>query len=225
MYEKISRFSTDRAQSAFFTRMANNYFFLYYVSMNISESDIRKALVRSNAIRKTHKPGQRRAAVLIPLVHHNNRLEVILTTRTDQVEHHKGQISFPGGAVDDDDRSLIDAALRETQEELGINPRSVEILGTIDDVSTPSHFLITPIIGFLRSLPAFTINNREVDEAFSVPLSFFTDAANVRIEYREIDGKNREVYFYEYGDKVIWGATAYMLRIFLRTVTDGILGD
>jgi 8-oxo-dGTP pyrophosphatase MutT (NUDIX family) len=193
--------------------------------MSISEADIRKALVGSNPISKTPKRGQRRAAVLIPLVRHNNRLEVILTTRTDQVEHHKGQIAFPGGAVDDDDRSLADAALREAREELGIDPRSVEILGTIDDVSTPSQFLITPIIGFLQSLPAFTINNREVDEAFSVPLSFFTDAANVRIEYREIDGKNREVYFYEYGDKIIWGATAYMLRVFLRTVTDGRSGD
>lgn len=186
--------------------------------MQIREHDIRVA-IQNNSPRKKERKGERvRAAVLIPIISENNALSIILTQRTDLVEHHKNQISFPGGVVDDDDRSTSDAALRETNEELGILPSEIEVLGEIDDVTTPSGFLITPVVGILKKKPHFQLNTLEVNEAFIVPLSFFANTKNVRVETREFEGKKRDVYFYEYNGRTIWGATAFIIRLFLQCI-------
>ncbi len=186
--------------------------------MKIKESDIRTAFRHTEAQRKKHKHGQTRAAVLIPVIATGDQLDLLLTQRTDLVEHHKNQISFPGGAVDSGDNSIVDAALRETEEELGISSLDIDVIGMIDEVTTPSGFLITPVVGILKKLPALTLNTTEVKDAFTVPLSFFYDNANLRIELLEFEGKKREVYFYEYGDKTIWGVTAYMIKLFLECI-------
>jgi 8-oxo-dGTP pyrophosphatase MutT (NUDIX family) len=187
--------------------------------MIIYESDIRRAMKDAVAQKKNYRPEQTRAAVLIPVVTQSAEPELLLTQRTDLVEHHKSQIAFPGGVVDPEDKTIIDTALRETEEELGIPSGMIEVIGTIDEVSSPSRFLITPVVGIMTAIPLLRLNQNEVESAFTVPLSFFTDEANMRIEYREVEGKKREVYFYKFGDKIIWGVTAYIIRIFLSCIS------
>ena len=157
-----------------------------------------------------------RAAVLIPLFPENNELSVLLTVRTHEVETHKGQISFPGGLRDATDRDAVHTALRETEEELGISPNGIEVLGMLDDLSTPTGFIITPFVGHLPNRPRLRLNASEVAETFSVPLSFFLEDKNARWEMRERNGFQMKVWFYQYGKYLIWGATAAIIRNLLK---------
>jgi 8-oxo-dGTP pyrophosphatase MutT (NUDIX family) len=157
------------------------------------------------------RPG-RRAAVLVPLVESEAGVQLLLTKRTDTVEHHKGQISFPGGAADEADTSLTDTALREAFEEIGLPPGMVRILGISDEVWTPSGFLITPIIGVISVLPPMLPNPSEVQEIFTVPFESFFDEARLRQELRMVEGKERPVYFYDVGSEPVWGATAFIIH-------------
>jgi 8-oxo-dGTP pyrophosphatase MutT (NUDIX family) len=163
-----------------------------------------------------------RAGVLVPLLTRNNELHVILTRRTENVEHHKGQISFPGGAMEHGDKTIVETALREAGEEIGLMRTAVEVLGMFNDLRTPSGFCITPVVGFLSPVPSFVLNKAEVSEIFDVPLSFFLDSRNERIEQRAYSGKTMNVYFYRYGKYEIWGATAEMLHTFLYTLNTEI---
>ena len=156
------------------------------------------------------------AGVLVPLFEKNGELHVVLTQRTDEVEHHKGQISFPGGVKNERDTTIIETALRETEEEIGLTRNVVNVLGMLNDFQTPSGFRITPVVAFLLSVPLFSINTAEVSQIFDVPLSFFLDACNERVERHNRSGKMVNVYFYRYGQYEIWGATAAMLRSFLH---------
>jgi 8-oxo-dGTP pyrophosphatase MutT (NUDIX family) len=152
------------------------------------------------------------AAVLIPLVLSEASVDLLLTRRTEDVETHKGQIAFPGGIVDDGDANRRHTALRETEEELGIGPAHIEVLGILDDLLTPTGFVITPVVGIVKTLPAMKPNPREVAEVFMVPLAFFAEPQNARREWLSTPLGEREVWFYEYGGRVIWGATAAMIR-------------
>jgi 8-oxo-dGTP pyrophosphatase MutT (NUDIX family) len=155
------------------------------------------------------------AGVLVPLFEKNGELHVVLTQRADEVEYHKGQISFPGGVMDETDTSILETALRETEEEIGLSKEFVEVLGMLSDFHTPSGFRITPIVSFLSSVPSFSMNTAEVTEVFDVPLVFFLDTRNERVEQHDHFGKIVNVYFYRYGQYEIWGATAAILRSFL----------
>jgi 8-oxo-dGTP pyrophosphatase MutT (NUDIX family) len=159
------------------------------------------------------------AGVLVPLFERNGELHVVLTQRTDEVKHHKGQISFPGGVKNEQDTTIIETALRETEEEIGLPRNAMNVLGMLNDFQTPSGFCITPVVAFLLSVPSFSINTAEVSQIFDVPLSFFLDARNERVERHERSGKMMNVYFYRYGQYEIWGATAAMLRSFLHDLT------
>ncbi|MDH3251656.1 MAG: CoA pyrophosphatase [Ignavibacteria bacterium] len=159
--------------------------------------------------------GYQRAGVLVPVVHRDTGVELLFTKRTDRVETHKGQISFPGGIVDREDADISSTALRELEEELGISRSIVEVVGLLDDHATPTGFIITPVVGMLESLPEMRPNTEEVEESFLVPLSFFADPANGRREYRRLKGENHEVWFYDYRGKTIWGATAMIVRSLL----------
>lgn len=155
------------------------------------------------------------AAVLIPVIQDGRDLSVLLTRRTDTVETHKGQIAFPGGMVDETDRDRVHTAVREAEEELGIPPASVEMLGMLDDLTTPTGFCITPVVGFLSHLPPLLLSPGEVAEAFTVPLAFFADPANAEMERRSFRGEAREVWTYRYGGHVIWGATGTIIHRFM----------
>jgi 8-oxo-dGTP pyrophosphatase MutT (NUDIX family) len=156
------------------------------------------------------------AAVLVPLVRTGEELEVLLTRRTDEVDTHKGQISFPGGMVEESDPDSEHAALREAGEELGIPFSSVETIGLLDDHATPSGFVITPVVGVLRDLPPLIPNPREVAEVIRIPLEFFADKTKVRKEQREFRGHTHDVWFYDTGTHIVWGATAAVLRSLLH---------
>jgi len=160
--------------------------------------------------------GFQRAAVLVPVIHSGDRADLLLTMRTHDVETHKGQVSFPGGVVDAGDRDMLHTALRETEEELEIEEDAIAIVGLLDDLATPSGFIITPVVGLVSSMPPLRLNPREVAEAFSVPLEFFAESANVRREQREFLGRMHDVWYYDTEDHVVWGATASIIRTLLK---------
>lgn len=162
--------------------------------------------------------------MLILLFHRRNELQVLLTRRTTDVEHHKGQISFPGGSADRSDSDIVGTALRETEEEIGIRPADVEVLGLFNDVWTPSGFRITPVIGFLHSVPPMMLSEEEVEEVLEVPVSFFLERRNEKVKRLTRNGVHHDIYFYRYGNNEIWGATAAMLRSFLLALQEHLAG-
>jgi 8-oxo-dGTP pyrophosphatase MutT (NUDIX family) len=152
------------------------------------------------------------AAVLVPLVDRADGMTVLLTRRTAHLDHHAGQISFPGGRIEASDADPVAAALRETQEEIGLDLSHVEVLGRIDGYVTITNFTVVPVVAIVH--PPFELKPDpfEVDAVFEVPLAFILDPANHQRHFREgPDGKRRYFYALPYGDYYIWGATAAML--------------
>ncbi len=164
------------------------------------------------------------AAVLVPLVLHDDGMSVLLTQRTAHLPTHAGQIAFPGGKVDPEDSSVHAAALREAHEEVGLHPRHVEVIGQLPVYTTGSGFHITPVVALVQ--PPFSIapNPGEVDAVFEVPLAFLMDPANHRRHIFEWQGGQRQWFSMPWMDplvsgpveRFIWGATAGMLRNFYR---------
>lgn len=161
------------------------------------------------------------AAVLIPLVDGVNGFQVILTKRTDTVETHKGQIAFPGGMADSTDEGPTHTALRETEEEIGVPASMIQVVGLLNELITPTDFAITPVVGYLPQVPEFRPNRDEVSEIFLVPLEFFARPSEGRMETRMVRGQPREVWFYHWGEHLIWGATARLLRDLLEELEAG----
>jgi 8-oxo-dGTP pyrophosphatase MutT (NUDIX family) len=161
------------------------------------------------------------AAILILVYDRDGEAHVLFTERTHQVEHHKGQISFPGGACDDGDDSLEATALRETAEEIGVRPEDVEIVGQLDEMITISNFRVTPFVGILEtnSEYPFVINTNEVAQVVQVPLPHLLDEQNMELEVRQHKGKQVLVPAYTYQGHRIWGATARMLRQLLDLIS------
>ena len=152
------------------------------------------------------------AAVLVPLVMHDSGATVLLTKRTAHLKDHAGQISFPGGRVEHHDVDAIDTALRETEEETGLNRGYVEVLGTLPRYLTSSAFSVTPVTALVT--PGFSLSPQvdEVAEVFEVPLSHLTNPANYRYHTAQLsDGGTRHFYSVPWQDYFIWGATAAML--------------
>lgn len=177
-----------------------------------------RSILSARERRVTDDPALTCAAVLIPLVFKVGEWHVVVTQRTQKVDVHRGQISFPGGVCDAGDYGLLATALRETYEEIGVPPQDVTVLGMIDDFPTITGFNVTPIVGIIPHPFAYRPNPGEVEAVLEVPLSFFRDAANLRVEPREHRGKVYEVLSWDYGRHRIWGATARMLHEFLELV-------
>jgi 8-oxo-dGTP pyrophosphatase MutT (NUDIX family) len=159
------------------------------------------------------KDGLREAAVLIPVVDHSGEATVILTKRTEKLRNHSGQIAFPGGRVDPTDASPEDTALRETEEEIGLDRGFVDVIGRLPDYVSGSGFRVAPVLGIVRPGFLLTVNEDEVDDVFEVPLRFVMDAANHGRESREWQGRTRYFYTMPYGDRYIWGLTAGIIRM------------
>ncbi len=151
------------------------------------------------------------AAVLVPFVTRAEGLAVIFTRRTEHLNNHAGQISFPGGRIEPSDADAVAAALREVHEETGIQPRQVRPFGYLDCYETISNFRVTPVLGEVASDYLAIPDPVEVDEVFEVPLSFFLTAENKHIRRIHYRNRPREVVEFTYGDYLIWGATAAML--------------
>ena len=156
------------------------------------------------------------AAVMLLLYRKDGEYWVLLNTRTDQVEHHKGEISFPGGRKEEKDETLLDTALRETYEEMGIRPEDIELLGELDDRATISRFLMTTFVGAIPYPYEFKPNKREVAEVLEVPVSALMDKENVRDEVRIVDGRLVNSSSYATQGRLIYGATARVLEGFLE---------
>lgn len=151
---------------------------------------------------------------MLTIVQKDNTLHLLLTKRTDTVEHHKGQISFPGGMVDDGDESTTATALREVEEEIGIPKSNIAILGALDDIHIPSGFIVTPIVGYIDCLSGLKTSADEVAEVLLIPLEKFFDESLRHIETRELKGVKRQVYFYDVWKEPVWGATAHIIKQF-----------
>lgn len=151
------------------------------------------------------------AAVLVPLVARDDGFTVLLTKRTDHLHDHAGQISFPGGRVEDFDRDATDTALRETEEEVGLNRRHVTPIGELDRYVTRTGFRVVPIVDLVHPPFDITPDPFEVADVFEVPLAFFLDRNNHCKHARDWEGKTRYYYAMPYKDYYIWGATAGML--------------
>lgn len=165
-------------------------------------------------------PHLRPASVLLPLYKREDELFLLFTRRTEKVEHHKGQISFPGGMRDPEDLNAVSTAIRETWEEIGIEPSSVEILGELNDHITITGFNVSPFVGKIPYPFSLTICEEELSEVFSVPLNFFLEKSNCRQEFlQDEDGKKREFFVFEYQHYRIWGTTAAIIHNFVEILS------
>ncbi len=159
-------------------------------------------------------PNLKRAAVLIPLVQRDGVLNVLLTQRTEHLSNHPGQISFPGGRAEEYDSSPIETALRETEEEIGLSRRHVEVLGLLPEHVTGTGYRVTPVVALAAPPFDLTADPNEVADIFEVPLAYLMDGMrHQRLSYELPGGKGRRSFYaMPYERYFIWGATAAMLR-------------
>lgn len=164
-------------------------------------------------MREEHSPERvlRPAAVLIPIVERRAGLSVLFTRRADHLARHAGQVSFPGGRVGDEDEDAVAAALRETEEEVGLARSFVEVRGELDRYETGTGFAIQPFVALVRDGFELTIDASEVAEAFEVPFAFLMDQRNHKQETATWQGRERRYYAMQYERHYIWGATAGIL--------------
>jgi len=168
--------------------------------------------------RKLSLPGFVPAAVLIPFFNNNSEAYILFTLRTDTVEHHKGQVSFPGGAREPQDASLKETAVRETYEEIGSSEEKIQIIGELDDFPTVTNFMVTPFVGIIPYPYPFRINTDEVARILEVPLDIFLTNEFFEVKEKEYKGQVYPVYYYHYQDVIIWGATAYIMNRFVELI-------
>jgi 8-oxo-dGTP pyrophosphatase MutT (NUDIX family) len=163
-------------------------------------------ILRHRKAKKITGENLKASAVLIPLFYNQGQYHVLFTERSDEVVFHKGQVCFPGGTREPSDSSLLQTALRESEEEIGLEAKDIEILGELDDsVTLVTNYVISPFVAFIRPPHSLRTNGKEVKGAFSVPLSFLVSEANFK----------QDSYAYEYEGHIIWGATARILRQFI----------
>jgi 8-oxo-dGTP pyrophosphatase MutT (NUDIX family) len=162
----------------------------------------------------------RPAAVLVPLIDHAEGMSVLLTQRTAHLSAHAGQISFPGGRIEEDDPDAVAAALRETEEEVGLPRHRVSVVGRLDTYITGTGFEITPIVGIVAPPVALAIDPYEVAEAFEVPLAFILDSRNHQRIERAVGARRRCFFVLPYEGRNIWGATAGILVNLAEVLAD-----
>jgi 8-oxo-dGTP pyrophosphatase MutT (NUDIX family) len=176
-------------------------------------------LLTADDLEKQHEAARgalKPAAVLLLVVNHPGDPTVVFTQRTAHLADHAGQISFPGGRVDDEDRTPEHTALREAEEEIGITAERIEILGRLPEYRTGTGYSVTPIVGWAEPPLTWRPDPHEVADVFEVPLAFLLDAGNHRYESAFYKGRMRKYWSMPYGERFIWGATAGMLVTFHR---------
>ncbi len=161
------------------------------------------------------------AAVLLLVVNHPDNPAVVFTQRTAHLADHAGQISFPGGRCTGEDRTPERTALREAEEEVGIPPHRIEILGRLPEYHTSTGFRVTPVVGWAEPPLDYSPDPHEVADVFEVPLAFLLDERNHRYESAWFKGRMRNYWALPYGERFIWGATAGMLVTFYRILARG----
>jgi len=160
------------------------------------------------------------SAVLLPLYYKQGQYHLLFTKRTETVRVHKGQISFPGGVYEEDDGTLLNTALRECQEEIGLISEDIEVLGALDSEPTvTTSYLISPFVAHIPFPYHFRINRHEIDEIIEIPVSQFIESGFSLSTTMSAHGKSAITYIYRYQDRVIWGATARILHRFVTVFT------
>jgi 8-oxo-dGTP pyrophosphatase MutT (NUDIX family) len=179
------------------------------------EEQIRQ-LLQTYTRRELAVPGRRLAAVLLPLYQHNGDYGVIFTRRSDTVLYHRGQIAFPGGGHETQDLSLQHTALRESAEEIGLQPTHVQVLGQLDDLlTTGSNYLVRPFVGTIPYPYPFILDRRETASIIEVPLTWLQRHNPPEQEERDYEGRRVQSFFFDYNEHIIWGATAKIVKQFL----------
>ena len=193
---------------------------------SLTETDITACLrksqteVNSDGYAETDAPADalKCAAVLVPLLRFDRGWHLLFTRRTDRVESHKGQVSFPGGACDDGETTPEQTALREAEEEIGLRPADVRVLGRLNSMATISSFRVTPVVGAIPWPYVFRPAHDEVARVFTMPLAWLADKSN-RWEFN-VPGRNHNViFFHPYDGELLWGATARMTVEFLDAIS------
>ncbi len=176
-------------------------------------------ILRGRAARRADRPGYRQAAVLLPLYESEAGPHLVLTKRTNLVPTHKGEISFPGGGFEEADGDLLATALREAQEEIGLDPEDVEVLGTLDDTATvSSRHVVRPVVGFIPHPYPYRLDPFEIERLIHLPISALLCGAPFREEIWEREGRPVTVFFYEHDGDTVWGLTARILKQFVEVV-------
>ena len=164
------------------------------------------------------------AGVLIPVLDSPaDGLSVLLTQRSAELKHHAGQISFPGGRMEPEDRDIAFTALRETSEEVGIGSEHVTVVGYLPSMPTISGYAVTPIVGMVAAAAILEVDRNEVEFAFEVPLSFLLEPHNRRMVQRDLHGRSISMVEFHYKQHRIWGATAMMLIEFINIIKNNRL--
>jgi 8-oxo-dGTP pyrophosphatase MutT (NUDIX family) len=166
-------------------------------------------------------PGHRRACVLVPLVRDGAQWSILFSRRSENLASHSGQIAFPGGAVEEGE-TLIEATVREAQEEVGIAPERVELIGRLDDLVTNSGFLVAPFVGVIHERIDYVLQASEVEEVFEVPVDALLTPSQPEVRYVTYRRKRYPAYFYRHLDYEIWGLTGRILKTFLDLVWQSI---
>ena len=154
----------------------------------------------------------RNSAVLVPLVEKSNGTEIILTIRSNDLPSHAGQISFPGGKVDAEDKNPVDTAYREAFEEIGLSEKHIKRLGYLDITTTGTNYMILPVVGLIDIDFLPKINRNEVEDIIYLPLEFIEHKNNLKYVDKEFNGTRKSFYLYQYKEYSIWGATARILK-------------
>lgn len=157
--------------------------------------------------------GYKRAAVLVPLIWHDNQWHILFTKRTENLPHHKGQISFPGGMYELEDQNMHETALRETEEELGVKRHTIQTLGRMDDFEAISGVTISPYVGILFWPQRLALSVDEVSHIVIMPVHWLADSSHY--EKREYHGFHDVLYYQPYEGEVLWGITAYLTKTLL----------
>jgi 8-oxo-dGTP pyrophosphatase MutT (NUDIX family) len=176
---------------------------------------------RARRMEKHFPPNPVPAAVLVPLVDRLQGMTVLLTQRASQLARHAAQISFPGGRLDPGDADVASAALRETQEEIGLDPGHVNVFGYLPDHLVISGFRVTPVLGMVTPPFSLVLNPAEVAGVFEVPLDHVLDSANHKARLRRVGDEDLLLYDIPWQGQNIWGATAGMLLTFVRMLQEG----
>lgn len=158
------------------------------------------------------------AGVLIPVLERPEGLTLLLTQRAAELKHHAGQVSFPGGRMEEHDADIAVTALRETFEEVGIARRDVTVIGYLPPMPTITGYAVTPVVGLVDTTVEFELDRTEVEYVFEVPLAFLLDPANKKMVTRDIEGRTATLAEFHYADERIWGATAFIILQLIKTI-------
>lgn len=189
-----------------------------YISQKLREAETDPAAAREYAEMAVEPTTRIKcAAVLVPLIHFEDQWHILFTRRTDRVESHKGQVSFPGGACDDGETTPEETALREAEEEIGIKPQDVKVLGRLANLITITYFRVTPVVGVVKWPNVFRVGEHEVARVFTIPLGWLANSTN-RWQFERSDLKRALIAYHPYDGELLWGATARMTVDFLNVL-------